>query len=127
LLNSGIGDKKALSSLNIPLVHDLPGVGKNLTDTALICISWEVNSNATFDILLNNITARNEAFAEWNATRTGRMANGLVDMSGFGRMNRSKPEVQKIIKEFGDATAGPPGWRFRVPPHCMLQLKVLWP
>ncbi|KAJ7254776.1 aryl-alcohol oxidase-like protein [Mycena rebaudengoi] len=107
LLNSGIGDKKALSSLNIPLVHDLPGVGKNLTDTALIYISWEVNSNATFDILLNNITARNEAFAEWNATRTGRMANGLVNMSGFGRMNRSKPEVQKILKEFGDATAGP--------------------
>ncbi|KAJ7249411.1 aryl-alcohol-oxidase from pleurotus Eryingii [Mycena rebaudengoi] len=107
LLNSGIGDKNTLSSLKIPLVHDLPGVGKNLTDTVVMYISWEVNSSATFDTLLNNITARNEAFAEWNATRTGRMANGLINMSGFARMNRSKPEVQKIIKEFGDATAGP--------------------
>ncbi|KAJ7233070.1 pyranose dehydrogenase [Mycena rebaudengoi] len=107
LLNSGIGDRQTLSSLNIPLVLDLPSVGQNLTDTAPMYISWEVNSNATFDVLLNNMTARNEAFAEWNATRTGRMANGVINISGFARMNASKPEVQKIIGEFGDPTAGP--------------------
>jgi hypothetical protein len=35
------------------------------------------------------------------------MANGVINISGFARMNASKPEVQKIIGEFGDPTAGP--------------------
>ncbi|KAJ6617021.1 aryl-alcohol oxidase [Mycena sp. CBHHK59/15] len=107
LLNSGIGDEATLSSNNISVFHHLPDVGKNLTDTLVMYISWEVNSNDTIDLLLNNVTARNEAFAEWNATRTGRMANGVINMGGFMRMNESNPEVQKIRQEFGDSTPGP--------------------
>ena len=107
LLNSGIGDKDTLASLNIPVLHDLPSVGKNMSDTLVTYISWEVNSNTTLDVLLNNLTAREEAFAEWNATRTGRMSNGVVNLVGFLNMNESNPEVQQIREKYGFPGPGP--------------------
>lgn len=42
LLLSGIGPKKQLSSLGIPVVHDLPGVGENLQDHPESIIMWEL-------------------------------------------------------------------------------------
>ncbi|KAK8095226.1 GMC oxidoreductase, partial [Apiospora kogelbergensis] len=43
LLLSGIGPKKQLSDLGIPIVHDLPGVGENLQDHPESIIMWELN------------------------------------------------------------------------------------
>ena len=114
LLNSGIGDNHTLSAQNIPTFHHLPDVGKNMSDTAVMYISWEVDSSETFDLLLNNMTARQEAFAEWNATRTGRMANGVINMAAMLRMNQSDPDVQSILQEFGDSTTGPTAGDFEV-------------
>ncbi|ORY67588.1 GMC oxidoreductase [Pseudomassariella vexata] len=42
LLHSGIGPKGQLSSLGIPVVHDLPGVGENLQDHPESIIMWEL-------------------------------------------------------------------------------------
>ncbi|RFU31652.1 hypothetical protein B7463_g4660, partial [Scytalidium lignicola] len=44
LLHSGIGPKEQLSSLHIPVVHDLPGVGENLLDHPESIILWELNA-----------------------------------------------------------------------------------
>ncbi|KAG9237747.1 hypothetical protein BJ875DRAFT_125988 [Amylocarpus encephaloides] len=44
LLLSGIGPKSQLSSLNIPLIHDSPGVGENLIDHPESIIMWETNA-----------------------------------------------------------------------------------
>lgn len=44
LLLSGIGDKAELESLGIPLVHHLPGVGKNLQDHPDVVLSYAVDS-----------------------------------------------------------------------------------
>ncbi|KAJ3794174.1 alcohol oxidase [Lentinula aff. detonsa] len=106
LLNSGIGDNATLSAMNITPVHHLPSVGQNMSDTTVIYVSWEVNSTDTFDALLNNETARAEAFAEWNTTRTGRMANGVINLSGMLRMNESDPTVQSIYQQYSDSIAG---------------------
>ena len=114
LLNSGIGDNQTLSAQNITTFHHLPDVGKNMSDTAVMYISWEVDSNQTFDLLLNNLTARQEAFAEWNATKTGRMANGVVNMAAMMRLNQSDPEVQSLLQEFGDSTTGPTAGDFEL-------------
>ncbi|PGG99923.1 hypothetical protein AJ79_08360 [Helicocarpus griseus UAMH5409] len=43
LLLSGIGPQKQLSSLSIPVVKDLPGVGANLVDHPETIIIWELN------------------------------------------------------------------------------------
>ncbi|KAJ3921388.1 alcohol oxidase [Lentinula edodes] len=106
LLSSGIGDNATLSSMNITPIHHLPSVGQNMSDTTVMYVSWEVNSNDTFDPLLNNETARAEAFSEWNATRTGRMANGVINLSGMLRMNDSDPTVQSIYQQYSESVAG---------------------
>ncbi|KAJ3877882.1 alcohol oxidase [Lentinula edodes] len=106
LLSSGIGDNATLSSMNITPIHHLPSVGQNMSDTTVMYVSWEVSSNDTFDPLLNNETARAEAFSEWNATRTGRMANGVINLSGMLRMNDSDPTVQSIYQQYSESVAG---------------------
>ncbi|KAJ7474216.1 aryl-alcohol oxidase precursor [Mycena latifolia] len=71
LLNSGIGDHTALKALHIPTVLDLPSVGKNVSDHSYFEMSWAVNSNQTIESITQNATRFNEAFAEWNTSRTG--------------------------------------------------------
>jgi choline dehydrogenase len=41
LMHSGIGPKRDLEALGIPVVHDLPGVGENLLDHPESVIVWE--------------------------------------------------------------------------------------
>ena len=43
LMHSGIGPKKDLEALGIPVVHDLPGVGENLLDHPESVIVWETD------------------------------------------------------------------------------------
>ncbi|EEH03123.1 oxidoreductase [Histoplasma capsulatum G186AR] len=43
LLLSGIGPQEQLSSLSIPVVKDIPGVGENLLDHPETIIIWELN------------------------------------------------------------------------------------
>lgn len=44
MLLSGIGPRKQLDSLEIPVIHDLPGVGENLIDHPETIIMWELNA-----------------------------------------------------------------------------------
>jgi choline dehydrogenase-like flavoprotein len=44
MLLSGIGPRKQLSDLGIPVIHDLPGVGENLVDHPESIIMWELNA-----------------------------------------------------------------------------------
>jgi len=44
LLLSGIGPRKELEDLEIPVQHDLPGVGENLLDHPESIIIWELNN-----------------------------------------------------------------------------------
>ncbi|UGY93240.1 GMC family oxidoreductase [Streptomyces gobiensis] len=43
LMHSGIGPKKDLEALGIPVTHDLPGVGENLLDHPESVIVWETD------------------------------------------------------------------------------------
>ncbi|KAJ7323935.1 pyranose dehydrogenase [Mycena albidolilacea] len=71
LLNSGVGDRKALQALGIQTMVDLPSVGKNASDHPYTGLKWAVNSNQTADSLFQNATVFNEALAQWNQSRTG--------------------------------------------------------
>ncbi len=42
---SGIGPKKLLNSLGIPVISDLPGVGQNLQDQSTLTIPWSCKFN----------------------------------------------------------------------------------
>ena len=50
LLLSGIGDQEYLKSINIEVVHHLPGVGMNLMDHPETVINWELKDSVVFDL-----------------------------------------------------------------------------
>lgn len=47
LLLSGIGPKQELASVNVPVVHDLPGVGKNLQNHVAYFVNFHINDTNT--------------------------------------------------------------------------------
>ncbi|KAJ7834600.1 alcohol oxidase [Mycena leptocephala] len=102
LMHSGIGNKTALSALGIQSLLDLPSVGQNISDHPAVGLSWTVNSTKTLESLAPNSTAFNEAFAQWNSTRTGPFVMGGLTNLGWLRLDPGSP----IFKEFPDPSAG---------------------
>lgn len=47
LLNSGVGPREELEAVGVPVVHDLPGVGKNLHNHAAYAIAFTINDTDT--------------------------------------------------------------------------------
>ncbi|KAJ7026999.1 alcohol oxidase [Mycena alexandri] len=105
LLNSGVGNKTELEELGIPVLLNLPSVGLNVSDHSAAIPSWIVNATGTETIqdVQGNITVFNEAFAEWNATKTGPFTVIGVTHVGWFRLNLSSA----IFSGFGDPSAGP--------------------
>lgn len=70
---SGLGDRSLLASLGIPTRVDLPGVGNNLQDHALIHLSYPYQNTSIVSstTLLTNATYWAEAEAEYIARKTG--------------------------------------------------------
>ncbi len=50
---SGIGDANVLSALNVPVVVDLPGVGNNLQDHALLRLEYPCTLILPIPLLLS--------------------------------------------------------------------------
>lgn len=44
-MNSGVGPKKELEKVNVPVVHDLPGVGENLHNHVSFSLSFTMNES----------------------------------------------------------------------------------
>ncbi|KAJ6474769.1 glucose dehydrogenase short protein [Mycena sanguinolenta] len=103
LMNSGVGNKTALTALGIRSVLDLPSVGRNATEHPGINVGWSVNSTQTVDEITQNATLFNEAFAKWNATHTGPFVNIPVTHIAWTRLDADSPIFQNVT----DPSAGP--------------------
>ncbi|KAJ7704422.1 aryl-alcohol-oxidase from pleurotus Eryingii [Mycena rosella] len=106
LLHSGIGNSSTLTSLGIEPLHDLPSVGQNLSDHALVALSWLVNSNDTFETAGRNTTLAEEEFDQWNTTRTGPLVDTPTSHLGWLRIARDEDSTS-IFEDFPDPAAGP--------------------
>ncbi|KAJ7768752.1 aryl-alcohol oxidase precursor [Mycena olivaceomarginata] len=103
LMNSGVGNKTDLDGLGIPVLLDLPSVGQNVSDHCAAVITWAVNSTETTDEIKQNATRMNEAFAEWNSTRTGPLTTIGITHVGWKRLDMSSD----VFRQFKDPSAGP--------------------
>ncbi|KAJ6535912.1 pyranose dehydrogenase [Mycena vulgaris] len=103
LMNSGVGDKMALTALGIPSLLDLPSLGHNVSDHPAVELGYFVNSTQTLESITQNTTAFNEAFAQWNATHTGPFVDlGVTNVDWF-RLDPESP----IFAKYPDPSAGP--------------------
>ena len=81
---SGIGDSTHLSKFNITTLVDLPGVGKHLSDHALLDNIFTVNANWTLENILRNATLFNESETQWIENKTGAFSStGSNQISWF--------------------------------------------
>jgi len=91
LLLSGIGPADELRELGIDVVHDLPGVGRNLQDHPSIAMVW----NAMREVTLTNelrFDRLTRSVIEWALTGKGRIANMPVTANGF---IKTRPELER--------------------------------
>lgn len=85
LLLSGIGPKDDLRQVNIPVVHHLPGVGRNLHNHVAFFLKFFINDSSTTP--LNWATAM-----EYLLFRDGLMSGtGISEVTGFVNSKRANP------------------------------------
>ena len=99
LLLSGIGPADELRELGIPVVHDLPGVGRNLQDHPSIAMVWNAAREVTLtnELRFDRLTV---SVLEWALTGKGRIANMPVTANGFikTRPDLERPDAQCLFQ-----------------------------
>jgi len=83
LLLSGIGPADELRAAGVDVVHDLPGVGKNLQDHINVPITFATSDRVGIGGM--NEAELNSAFAEWQSARTGALTSNWAAAGGHAR------------------------------------------
>ncbi|KAF4341977.1 choline dehydrogenase [Fusarium beomiforme] len=108
LMVSGVGPKKHLEELDIPVVADLPGVGQNLWDHVLFGPSFEVQGlDDTLSVAINNDTVFQGALQAYAEQQAGPLTSNQVELLGWEKTPekyRSKfsAETLKDLETFPD-------------------------
>lgn len=113
---SGIGDGEALKALNIPVVHDLPAVGKNLQDH--LCVSFYYRSKIrTLNDDLDGLRAQARQALRYAFTRRGPLALSVNQAGGFlrGDASETRPNLQMYFN--------PLSYRLPVEPKAGLKVE----
>jgi choline dehydrogenase len=98
---SGIGPARLLSSMGIPVVRDLPGVGENLQDHLQIRVMYKCTRPITTNDELASWWGKLRIGAKWLFTRKGPLAIGI---NQGGLFTRARPESATPDVQFHFAT-----------------------
>jgi len=106
---SGIGPAELLNRLQIPVVHDLKGVGENLHDHLQIRMQYKVRDCRTLNGIANSRLGKALMGLEYFAFRTGPLTMPPSQLGAFARSDSSEPtpniewHVQPLsLDKFGD-------------------------
>lgn len=96
LLLSGVGPAEQLRAFNIPLIHDLPGVGRHLQDHLLVTVTFECTRPVSLSDAQN---ARNILlYMLW---RRGPLTSNGVEAGGFVKIRAGDaPDLQFHVGPF---------------------------
>jgi choline dehydrogenase len=92
LLRSGIGEARHLADIGIGVVHDLPGVGKNLQDHCAAPILCETRSNLPYGISVSALPRLIWEGVNYTLRRRGMLTSTGVEAAAFVR---SSPELSR--------------------------------
>ncbi len=116
LLLSGIGPADEITAQGIRSVHDLPGVGKNLSEHPMVSTAFESNLDTSFldQLRYDRLAMQMMRYA---VMRTGNFANQVITANAFVR-TRPELDTPNMQLFFGpvkqDAQIWGPGFRRRV-------------
>ncbi|MEM5388824.1 GMC family oxidoreductase N-terminal domain-containing protein [Paraburkholderia phymatum] len=108
LQRSGVGCGTELQDLGIRCAVDLPGVGKNLREHRLLLTQYRLNRELSANRQYSGWRLGKNAL-RYLASRTGLLATGSFDCSGFLRSDPSldRPDVQIVMAPFSLDLAAP--------------------
>lgn len=113
LLLSGVGPAAELETVRVRVVHELPGVGRNLQDHQSVGVMYAANGPITFENELRWDRMALHAL-RWRLFGTGPIADLPVAAQGFyrSRPDLEWPDVQFLISPVSMAArVWFPGWR----------------
>jgi len=93
---SGVGNAKDLQQVGIQVIHNLPGVGKNLQDHLEIYVQHECKKPVTLYGLFNNPFLKLYYGAQWFLFNKGLLAHSHLELGGFARSSTDfdHPNIQ---------------------------------
>lgn len=94
---SGIGQPDRLTSLGIPVAHDLPGVGENLQDHLQIRTVFKVRGTPTLNDMAGSLFGKARIALQYALTRSGPMS---MAPSQFGMFTKSGPDCETPDLEY---------------------------
>lgn len=96
LLLSGIGPQDELDKHNIPVVHALPGVGKNLQDHLDIIIRQKNKQTTGYGLSLRFALSAAKAPFQYLKSRQGFLASNAAEAGAFIKSdeNQDRPDLQ---------------------------------
>jgi len=96
LLLSGVGPAADLRALGIDVVHDLPGVGRNLHDHIDFVFVTKSPSTVPLGLSLAGVMKLLRGIGEWRRSRTGMLTTNYAETGGFLCSDSSvgRPDIQ---------------------------------
>ena len=96
LLLSGIGPADELAAHGIAVVHDLPGVGKNLQDHLDFILAWTSRETDLMGIGLGGLPGLLRHMARWRKSGTGMIATPYAEGGAFLKSDPAidRPDLQ---------------------------------
>lgn len=89
---SGVGPADELAKFGIGVVHDLPGVGRNLHDHLdAVQVVNAPTLKETFGISFGGIARVLKAIPEWRSRRSGMLTTNFAESGGFIKSQASEP------------------------------------
>jgi len=135
LMLSGIGPADHLREVGVEVLHDLPGVGQNLSEHPIIGMVFRSSLKRTF---LSHLRFDRAVLGmmQWYLTKTGPFATNAAPANIFFRtpnVNSARPDIQMICSSVGlDAqlwfpgVTAPPVHRFAIGPNLLHPLSRGW-
>ena len=105
---SGVGPAKLLQEFNIPLIHDLPGVGENLQDHLQYRLIYELNKPISTNDQLSSWFGQLKMGLDWLLFRGGPLSIGINQGGLFTKVmgNSKTPDIQFHMATLSAEMAG---------------------
>lgn len=101
LERSGIGDRKRLDALGIPVIHHNPEVGEGLIEHRGLIVQWKLKQDLSQNKQFSGWRLLRSA-AQYYLTRSGPMAAAAYEIGGWFRTRPglNRPDAQMLVAPF---------------------------